>query len=79
MLMHEPAASAISVLLLGLTAFFVFAAALQWAKLAHHPERADERPTIPIHSFRAAAGLTAVALVMLGLALLWSALLAFPK
>jgi hypothetical protein len=77
--MHEPAASAISVLLFGLTAFFVFAAALQWAKLARHPERPDERPSIPIHSFRAAAGLTALALGMVGLTLLWSALLAFPK
>lgn len=77
--MHDPAASAISVLLFALTALAVFGAARQWAKLARNRERPDERPSIPVHAFRAAAGLTAVALVMVGLTLAWAALLAFPR
>lgn len=75
--MHSPAASAISVVLFGLSALAVFGAARQWAKLARHRERPNEKPTIPVHAFRAAAGLTAVALVMIGASLAWLALVAF--
>lgn len=76
--MHGPVVSAISVLLLGISALFVFGAARQWRKLATDPERPDERPAIPVQAFRTAAGLTGLAFVMVGLSLAWLALVAFP-
>jgi hypothetical protein len=75
-MLRDPAASALTVILFGLTALLVIGAATKWARLARDHEPADERPAIPVHSFRSAAGLTAAALGMVGLSLLWSALVA---
>jgi uncharacterized membrane protein YidH (DUF202 family) len=76
--MHGPAASALSVLLFGLTALLVLAAAGKWLKLAQDRERLDERPAIPVHAFRSAAAITSAALAMVALSLLWSAFVALP-
>lgn len=76
--MHGPAASAISVFLFGLSAVAVFGAAGRWARLSRHSEGSTERPAIPVHAFRGAAGATAVALALLGAALAWLALVALP-
>jgi hypothetical protein len=75
--MHGPAASAISVLLFGLAGLFALHAASSWAGLAKDRERPDQRPAIPVRALRSAAGVTAAALVLLGLALLWLALVTF--
>jgi hypothetical protein len=77
-MLRGPATSALTVILFGLTGMLVLATAGKWANLARERERPDERPVIPVHSFRAAAALTCAALVMVGLPLLWSALLALP-
>lgn len=72
--MHGAAANAISVLLFGLSGLLLLASASAWAKLARNRERPDERPSIPVHSFRSAAGMTAATFVMLGIAVAWLAL-----
>lgn len=74
--MQGPAASALSVMLFGLAGLFVLYAASRWAKLAADRERPDQRPSIPVAGFRSAAGITAAAFVLLGFALVWSALVA---
>jgi hypothetical protein len=76
--MHSAAASAVSVLLFGLTGLFVLYAAASWAKLAKDREPSDQRPAIPVAAFRSAAGVTAAALVLAGVSLVWAALLALP-
>jgi hypothetical protein len=70
--MHGPAVYLISVLLFLLAGMLLFAAGSSWAKIAQH--RDDDEP-ISRASFRAAAGLTSAALVLLGAAVLWAALL----
>lgn len=69
--MNNPAASALAVMLFGLSAVFVFAAAGKWLKLANRAGAAS----IPVHAFRSAASLTAVALGMIGASLLLAAIL----
>lgn len=76
--MSDPAASALCVVLFGMSALFVFAAAGKWLHLGKDRERPDERPVIPVHSFRSAANLTAVALGLVGASLLLAAGLALP-
>lgn len=73
--MHPPY-SALTVLLLGLGGLLLIAAGVAWAKLAKHRERANERPAIPVAAFRHAAAVTAAALILLGVALCWLALVA---
>jgi hypothetical protein len=65
--------SAVTALLFGLSAFLLFGAGSAWLKLAREREGSDDRPTIPVHSFRAASAITAAALGLLGIALLWFA------
>ncbi len=71
--MHPPY-SALTIILFGLSAMFLLAAAGRWVKLSKYRERPDEAPVIPVHAFRTAAGYTAVALGALAFALLWFAL-----
>lgn len=73
--MHPPY-SALTVVLFGLAGLLLLGAAFQWVKLGRGREAYNERPTIPVHAFRSAAGLTGVALGLLGVALLWAALMA---
>lgn len=72
--MHSPAISALTVMLFGLSGLLLWAAASAWAKLAGGSEPPDQRPVIPVHAFRRAAGLTSAAFVMLGFAVVWLAL-----
>jgi uncharacterized membrane protein YidH (DUF202 family) len=71
--MHPPY-SALTVLLLGLAGLLLLAAGWAWSKLAKDRERVDERPAIPVAAFRQAAAVTAAALILLGAALCWLAL-----
>jgi hypothetical protein len=73
--MHGPSVSAVSVLLFTLTAFVLFGAARSWFKLSGMMRPGEIFPT---HSFQAAGRLTAAALVMVGLAAAWLALVAVP-
>lgn len=74
--MHGPAVYAISVLLFVLAGVLLFAAGSSWAKVARHKNRTDGQPGAPTLDVRAAAGLTAAALILLGAALLWAAAVA---
>lgn len=71
--MHGPAVYLISILLFVLTGLILFAAGSSWARVAH---RGEDQP-IPKAAFRAAAGLTAAALGLLGASILWAAAIAF--
>ena len=74
--MHTPAVYLISVLLFILSGLLLFAAGSSWAKVAKHRDNigqdAGSKP-----EFRAAAGLTAAALGLLGASILWAAALVF--
>ena len=61
--------AALTVVLFGLAALFTWAAANSWLQLSRH--RGVE---FPAARFRSAAVATALALAMIGAALLWSAL-----
>jgi hypothetical protein len=74
--MHGPAVYLISILLFVLAGLLLFAAGSSWAKIAQHRNDSDEQP-IPNSSFRAAAGLTAASLGLLGAAILWASAVAF--
>lgn len=76
--MHTPY-SAVTIILFGLAAVLLIAAAAKWVKLAKDHAGFSARPAIPVHSFRAAAALTAVALGTLGAALLWFALIVLEQ
>lgn len=52
----------------------LLSAAPLWLKLSRHTELIDERPQIPVSSFRYAASVTGFGLGALGAALLWIAL-----
>lgn len=72
--MHGPAANALTVLLFGLSGVLLLACACSWAKVARDREALSERPAVPVRALRSAAGVTAAAFVMLGLAVCWLAL-----
>lgn len=74
--MFSPAIYLISVLLFLLSGFLLFAAGSSWAKVARHRSSSDDQ-SIPKASLRAAAGLTAAALGLLGAAILWAVVVAF--
>jgi hypothetical protein len=73
--MHPPY-SALTVILFGLSGFLLIGAAGYWLKLSRGREAVNERPAIPVHRFRAAAGYTGIAMGLLGISLLWFALVA---
>lgn len=64
--MHGPAVYVIAAFLFILAGLLLFAAASSWAKIAR------KRLDVPSDQLRAAAGLTAAALVLLGAATLWT-------
>lgn len=76
--MDNPAASALTVILFGLSGAFLFYAARLWLRLSEDRERTDERPRIPVAAFRSAAGVTGVAFLMLGAAVIWLAFVSLP-
>lgn len=76
--MHGPAADAITVMLFGLSGFFLWGAALSWLKAARDREGPDERPSIPVSAFRSAAVTTAIAFMLLGASAIWLALVSLP-
>lgn len=73
--MHTDAVYLIAILLFILSGLLLFAAGSSWAKVARH--RNDPEQRVPKQAFRAAAGLTAAALGLLGAAILWASALAF--
>ena len=74
--MHGPAVYAIAIILFVLSGLLLFAAGSSWAKVARRSREGEDRP-IPRVSIRAAAGLTAASLGLLGAAILWSSALVF--
>ena len=73
--MHTDAVYVIAILLFILSGLLLFAAGSSWAKVARH--RNDPEQRVPEQAFRAAAGLTAAALGLLGAAILWASAPAF--
>lgn len=73
--MHTPAVYLISALLFILSGLLLFAAGSSWARIAKQRSEADQH--IPKSAFRAAAGLTAAALSLLGASILWASGVAF--
>jgi hypothetical protein len=69
--MSGPGETSLTVVLLGVSGLLLLVCAVFWLKLAQ--ENGLSRPTIPIHAFRTAAGLTALTFVVLGLATCWLA------
>lgn len=59
-------ALAVTIMLIGTTAWLAFAASREWAKLA-----TDRDGPIPVHQLRAASAMTGIALKAICLALLW--------
>ena len=74
--MHSVAVYLIAVVLFILSGLLLFAAGSAWAKVARHRESSEE-PPLAKPGFRAAAGLTAAALGLLGAAILWALAIAF--
>lgn len=73
-----PAATALLVILSGLSGLMLLGAASSWAKLGREREGSSDRPAIPVHQFRAAAGMTAAALGLLGVSMICLALVSLP-
>ena len=73
--MHSDAIYLIAILLFILSGLLLFAAGSSWAKVARQRNDSDQR--VPRQAFRAAAGLTAAALGLLGAAILWASAIAF--
>jgi hypothetical protein len=68
--MHSDAVYLIAILLFILSGLLLFAAGSSWAKVARRRRGAGQ--LVPRQAFRAAAGLTAAALGLLGAAILWT-------
>lgn len=73
--MHSDAVYLIAILLFILSGLLLFAAGSAWAKVARR--RNDPDQPVPRQALRAAAGLTAAALGLLGAAILWASATAF--
>jgi len=73
-----PRVTSLLVVLGGLTGLSLLGASLAWVKLAHDHEGSSERPMIPVNRFRAAAALTAGSLALLGVWLIYLAVLSVP-
>ena len=71
--MHGPAVYVISIILFVLAGLLLFGAGTAWLRIARRESSKNEHPGTEL---RAAAGLTAAALDLLGAALLWAAALA---
>jgi len=76
--MHGPAANALTVILWGFAALFLFNAASAWLKAGAESEKPSERPTLSVSHVRAAAVRSALAMIALGIAAIWLACLSFP-
>ena len=63
--------TSLTVVLLGVSGLLLLVCGVIWLKLAR--DHGLARPTIPIHAFRTAAGVTALTFVVLGLATCWLA------
>ena len=74
-----PRVTSLLVILGGLTGLSLLGASLAWVKIARDHEGSSERPTIPVNQFRAAAALTAGSLALLGVWLIYLALLWVPS
>jgi multisubunit Na+/H+ antiporter MnhB subunit len=70
-----PRVTSLLVVLGGFTGLSLLGAALAWVKLAYDHEGSSEHPTIPVNRFRAAAALTSGSLALLGVWLIYLALL----
>ena len=70
---YEPAATALTVMLFGLSGLFLIGCASMWLQLGKERERSNQPPTIPVERFRSAATITALAFGLLGVALVWFA------
>lgn len=70
---NAPMHHALTVLLFAVAGMLVVNAAVTWAKLAQG-KNDPNKPPIPVRLFRLAAGYTATAFLMLGIALAWFAL-----
>ena len=73
-----PRVTSMLVMLGGFTGLSLLGASLAWVKLAYDHEGSSERPPIPVNRFRAAAALTAGALALLGVWLIYLAVLWVP-
>ena len=70
---YDPSTTALTVILFGLAGLALIGCASMWLKLGKDRERVDQVPTIRVGELRSAANVTAIAFVLLGLALLWFA------
>ena len=69
---------ALTVILLGFAGLFALAASSEWLRLSRRGG-SEVRPANPTHALRSAAGTTAVALLLIGAALLWLVFLALDR
>lgn len=70
----DPSTTALTVMLFGLAGLFLIGCASMWLKVGEDRERGDQPPRVPIEALRSAANVTAVAFGLLGVALVWFAL-----
>ena len=72
--MDQQAANSLTVFLLGFAGVFLLTAASSWIRLIRDPKRSDENRVLSVNPLQSTATLTAIALGVLAVAMLWLAL-----